>query len=183
MEIPGLFIVYFRSFQTVFKIKTVDFSTHFNSDRRISRQQADHSTNTTGAKSGLIFILTNTIQASKSTKYLPNYHLGKHLFGGHMSTSFEGSQNSLNTAGSFRFVRVYISSMQYWTSFLDVFCHQMRGCLKVLVIHFLTKEAQIFPNFWAILKYDTLKEKYSFFYFWDNYWKNWATFNSNSWSH
>ena len=54
---------------------------------------------------------------------------------------------------------------------------------KFLVSKFITKVAQIFRDFWAILKRVIFKVKTSVATFWASFGGNWATFHYNIWSH
>ena len=55
--------------------------------------------------------------------------------------------------------------------------------LKFMAAHVHTKVARIFGYFLGYFGKWYYLSKICCGYFWDNYWKNWATLNSNIWSH
>ena len=62
-------------------------------------------------------------------------------------------------------------------------CNQIGPFLKVLCHNLLVKMAQILRDFWAVFKDKTLVKTVVASEFLINFWKIWATFYSNIWSH
>ena len=71
--------------------------------------------------------------------------------------------------------------MNWVTCKLDQ-CDQNGLFSKILTTNFLWKAAQIFGDLWGVLKTSIFQFKTAGIHL-GNYWKNWATFNLNIWSH
>ena len=62
-------------------------------------------------------------------------------------------------------------------------CDQIGRFLKFLTTKFQAKEAQMIGNFLGYFEKPHSYVKKCIGYFWGNFSKKWATFNSNIWSH